>query len=284
MTSVGEPPSPSPRLSSTWTFPILYFVLTSSSYHTLVPSSGQNSGYCLAVVISFVLGSISLMPFYILVQPIDYYAEAFPTEGDSVEILLTMVYLIVTFVSGLLLLLVPYSLYRVRITLGAVIQAISFALIPSLTSFDLFLYTCGLLAFATSLCHGSMLYLSAQLPGSMQRSVSSHQHLSSLLSLLFHVLSSVLFLFQQIQVGMGLSPLAALSLRIITLCAGYSNSTFFYFAAFSSLLAAGGLQGLVSLPVVTRCLELTDIEEGSRMAKGFDVNDFGAQFLPSTTS
>ena len=162
--------------------------------------------------------------------------------------------------------------------------------VPSQTSPVPFLCAVGLLALATALSHGALLHLSAQLPGSMQRSVPISLSLFLVL-FLFLSLSLCFFLllsaflssallssfidssstlcpelpschslgvhlsltmcFSQIHVGMGLSPAAALALRLAwLLCCGSegflaSTDSYFYSAACASLSVAGVIQVLL---------------------------------------
>ena len=196
----------------------------------------QNSGYCLSMMLSFLVGVTYLLSFYVLIQPTDYWRLQF--TDFPIEFYIVLVYVASSFICSLGAIFVPNNMYNVRITSGLLLQAACLAIIPmlsnyynkspshsssGLSSYSLSILVCtALCGLATSLCHGSALYLSAQLPGGIQRSV---------------------------QLGMGISPIAALAIRLGTFYS-YSfqdtitaTSVYFYAVALLCFIASIAFQG-----------------------------------------
>ena len=211
----------------------------------------QNSGYCLSMMLSFLVGVTYLLSFYVLIQPTDYWRLQF--TDFPIEFYIVLVYVTSSFICSLGAIFVPNNMYNVRITSGLLLQAACLAIIPMLSNyykkspsysasspFELSSYSLSVLictalcGLATSLCHGSVLYLSAQFPGGIQRSL---------------------------QLGMGISPIAALTIRLGTFYS-YSfqdtitaTSVYFYAVALLCFITSIAFQGK-SLSCYHLCMEV----------------------------
>ena len=153
-------------------------------------------------MLCFLLGISYLLPFYMLIQPVDYWNLQY--TNISMEFYIVLVYVTSSFICSIGMIFVPNNVYNIRITSGLLLQAICMVLIPMIPNFyshdkvsssELSPSSTGVLmctalcGLSTSLSHGSVLYLSAQLPGGIQRSL---------------------------QLGMGVSPITALAIRFGT--------------------------------------------------------------------
>ena len=191
------------------------------------------------MILCFLIGVTYLLSFYVLVQPTDYWRLQF--ADFPIEYYIVLVYVASSFICSLGIMFVPNNAYNIRITIGLLLQAICLGILPMLSNFyskisiisspgpfGLSFYSfsvlvctalCGL---ATSLCHGSALYLSAQFPGGIQRSL---------------------------QLGMGISPVAALAIRFGTFYffsfqdTTIATSVYFYSAAVLSFITCIAFQG-----------------------------------------
>ena len=211
-------------------FTQLYLLLyTSPTSIKRSQSNPQNSGYCLSMIICFLLGVTYLLPFYILIQPTDYWN--LQSTSIALEFYIVLVYLVSSFLCSVGMIFVPDNAYNLRIVSGLLLQAVCLAVVPMLPYFysspgssnevpgmfgfspysQAVLICTGLCGLATSVSHGSVLYLSAQFPGGIQRSL---------------------------QLGMGLSPIVAVAIRI---------GTFYFYSFQDTVMAAAVLFFVASL-------------------------------------